>query len=190
MTEPTVLKEFVVKLSYQIDEASQRKFQRGLEGATAATFELGKALAAVSAGIAVAAAKIGQNLDELYYQAQRTNAGAQSIKAMGYAVSQLGGSYREALGSIEAFSAKLRQNPGYESMVRQLGVVTRQNGKLRDTVDIMQDLGNALQSKPYYVAYQYANSLGIDEKTFQAMRSGEYQRRMDEFRKKAAEMGV
>ena len=46
------------------------------------------------------------------------------------------------------------------------------NGELRDTVDIMSDLGGALAKMPTYRAAQYANIFGIDENLMLAMRNG------------------
>lgn len=190
MASDNVLREFLVSLSYRVDQVSQTRMTRGLAATTNVALSLGKALAALSAAAVLAAAKVGQHLDELYFQSQRTQAAAASIKAMGYAVSQLGGSYQSAIGSLEAFSAKLRQNPGYESLVRQLGVVTRQNGRLRDTAEILQDVATALRSKPYYVAFQYAQALGLDEATFRALQSGELKRYLDEYAAKARQLGI
>ncbi len=190
MATADVLKEFLVKLAYQVDANSQKKFETGLKGATTAAVEMGKAIAVLSAAVGVATAKISSDLDQLYFQSQRSNAAASSIRGMAYAVSQLGGSYQAASQSIDTFSAKLRQNPGYESMVRQLGVATRVNGQLRDTPKIMADLAQKLRGKQYHVAFQYAQDLGFDEATFRSMMSGEYQKRLDEFAAKAQRMGV
>ena len=96
--------------------------------------------------------------------------GQSHLRGLAYAVSQLGGSYGGAVQSLEAFAKNIRTNPGYESMARKLGVATRENGKLRDTVDILTDLGRVFKGQRYEIAYQYAQALGLDEKTFQLLR--------------------
>lgn len=190
MANADVLKEFMVKLVYSVDEKSQKKFVDGIASATRIAVSMGKAVVALSAAVAVATAKIGQNLDDMYFSAQRSQAAVASIKAMTYAVSQLGGSAQGALSSMEAFGAKLRQNPGYESLVKSLGVVTRNNGKLRDTVSILQEVADALKNKPYHVAFRYAQELGLDESTFRALQSGELTRHLGDYRRKARELGI
>jgi len=184
------IKEFLVGLGYKVDGSSEAKFTRSIESATKSVIALGTILTGVAVATTAAVTKIARGFDEIYYMSQRTNASVQNIKAVGYAVSQLGGSYQSAVGSIEAFGQKLRSNPGYESLVRSLGVATQQNGKLRDTVEITKDLAKALSSKPYYVQLQYMEALGLDENTYRALQSGDLSRYLEEYRKKQEALGV
>ncbi len=185
-----VLKEFLVKLGWKVDDKSEKQFQGAIRSATLQAEILGRVIERVAYRVTESVKRMVTDFDQLYWQAGRAQSTVSSLKEIGYAVSQLGGSYQSAVSSIEAFGTKIRQNPGYESLVRQLGVVTRHNGKLRDTAEILQDVAKALKSKPYYVAYQYANALGMDEATFRALQSGELTKYLEEYRRKAAAMGV
>jgi len=184
------LREFLVGLGYKVDGGSEAKFSRSIEVATKGVIALGVAAVAASTAITAAVTKIAAGFDELYYASQRTKASAENIKAVGFAVSQLGGSYQGAVSSIEAFALKMRSNPGYEAMARNLGVVTRENGKLKDTTVIMTDLAKALAKRPTYVALQYLEALGIDEATYTALESGDLVRYTEEYRKKQDALGV
>lgn len=184
------IKEFLVGLGYKVDGASEDKFKRSVETATKAVGAMALSLAAATAAVSAAITKIAAGFDELYWTSQRTKASAENIKAVGYAVSQLGGSYRGAVSSIEEFARRMRSNPGYEAMARNLGVVTRENGKLRDTTAIMTDLAKVLSKKPSYVALQYLEALGIDEATYNALKSGDLVRYTEEYRKKQQALGV
>ena len=184
------IKDFLVGLGYRVDGGSEQKFRNSVESATKGVLALATAVAAASAAVTAAVTKIAAGFDELYYASQRTKASAENIKAMGFAVSQLGGSYQGAVASIEAFALKMRSNPGYEGMAKSLGVVTRENGKLRDTTAIMTDLSRALSRKPTYVALQYLEALGIDEATYNALKSGDLARYTEEYRKKQDALGV
>lgn len=184
------VKDFLVSIGYKIDGNSEAKFQRSVESATKAVVGLGVAVAAATTAITAAVTKIAAGFDELYYASQRTKASAENIKAVGFAVSQLGGSYQGAVASIEAFALKMRSNPGYEGMAKSLGVVTRENGKLRDTTVLMTDIAKALARKPTYVALQYLEALGIDEATYNALKSGDLARYTEEYRKKQDALGV
>lgn len=184
------IKEFLVGLGYKVDGASEDKFKRSVATATKAVTAMAVSLAAATAAVSAAVTKIAANFDDLYWASQRTKASAENIKAMGYAVSQLGGSYRGAVSSIEEFARRMRSNPGYEAMARNLGVVTRENGKLRDTTAIMTDLAKVLSKKPQYVALQYLEALGIDEQTYNALKSGDLVRYTEEYRKKQQALGV
>lgn len=99
--------------------------------------------------------KVARSFDSLYWASQRTGASVQNIRALSYAVSQLGGSYDGTRSAIEAFGQHLRSNPGYSSMLRSLGIATTENGKMRDQVDILRDLGKVLSTKSYPIALQY-----------------------------------
>lgn len=185
-----VIKEFLVSLGFKIDGASERKFTDGVVRATKTVTALAVAAEAAAVAVGFAVSKISRSLEDLHWQSERTNASAKNIKSLSYAVSQLGGSYDGARQSIEQFGANLRTNPGYSSLVRSLGVATEKNGKLRDTADVLQDIGKALKTKPYYQAVQYANALGIDEQTFRALQSGDLSKWQEEYRAKVAAIGV
>lgn len=184
------IREFLVGLGFRVDGNSEAKFSRSVEAATKGVIALGATVAAATTAITAAVTKIAAGFDELYYASQRTKASAENIKAVGFAVSQLGGSYQGAVASIEAFALKMRSNPGYEGMAKSLGVVTRENGKLRDTTALMTDIARALSRKPTYVALQYLEALGIDEATYNALKSGDLARYTEEYRKKQDALGV
>jgi len=185
-----VIKEFLVRLGYQVDQNSERKFVAALGSATKAAAALAITVEATAVAVGFAVAKISRSLEDLHWQSERTNASAKNIKSMAYAVAQLGGSYDGARNSLESFGQKLRTNPGYSSLVRGLGVATEQNGKLRDTAEVLTDIAKVLQKKPYYVQVQYAEALGIDERTFRAMQSGDFVRWQEEYRKKIVALGL
>ncbi|WP_066722817.1 MULTISPECIES: hypothetical protein [Hyphomicrobiales] len=184
------VRDFLVGIGYKIDGNSEQRFRNSVESATKAVVGLGVAVAAVTTAVTAAVTKIAAGFDDLYYASQRTKASAENIKSVGYAVSQLGGSYQGAVASIEAFALKMRSNPGYEGMAKSLGVVTRENGRLKDTTVLMTDLARALSRKPEYVRLQYLEALGIDEATYKALASGDLVRFTEEYRRKQEALGV
>lgn len=188
------IREFLVSLGFKVDGGSEAKFSRSVEVATKGVIALGAAAVAASTAVTAAVTKIAAGFDELYYASQRTKASAENIKAIGYAVSQLGGSYQGAVASLEAFTQKLRSNPGYESLAKSIGVVTRENGRLRDTTALMTDIARTLDRKysgdKRYIALQYLEALGIDEATYEALKSGDLARYTEEYRKKQEALGV
>lgn len=171
--QAAVLRDFLVRLGFKIDTASQSRFTAGVAAATKAVARLGAAAIAAAATVAAATAKMTSALDDLYYASRRTGASANNIKAFGYAVSQMGGDADSAAASLEAFARNLRSSPGYFGMLEKLGVRARDTGgNLRDTVDVLGDVGKRLAAMPYYQANAYAQALGIDERTLMAMREG------------------
>jgi hypothetical protein len=103
----------------------------------------------------------------------------------------MGGSAEGAISSLESVARKLRESPGYEGMLKGLGVNTRdQNGQMRDRVEVMKDLSKTLQGMEYYKANSYAGALGIDETTLQAMRDGKFTSEMEKYQKLRKDMGL
>lgn len=167
------IKDFLVSLGFDIDEAGAAKFDSVLAGTTANAIKMGLAVEGSALSVVAYTAKIASGLDNLYWASQRTGATVQGIQSIGYAVSQMGGSVDAARGSLESLSRFVRNNPGAEGFLNRLGVQTRDaSGNMRDMAAIFTGVGQKLSSMPYYRANQYAQMLGIDENTLMAMRRG------------------
>lgn len=191
MADINILKEFLVSLGFQIDASSEKKWRGAVVSATRQMQEFGKTMTVVAASSVAGVIKIANGLEELYWQSQRTQASGVNIKAFGYAVSQLGGSAEGAVASLESLARNMRNSPGYEGLLTGLGVQTRQaNGELRDTVQIVSDLGQRLADMPYYQANAYANTLGLDEKTLMALRDGSLTREMGRYKEMSQHLGI
>lgn len=170
-----VLKEFLVKLGFQTDEKSLKRFTGGVAAATKGVTALVGAIQAASLTVAAGVAKFAANMEQLYFSAAKSGSTATSVKALGKAVQNLTGNAEDGLASLQNLARFMRNTPGAEGFLRSLGVATRDaRGNMRDTADIMADLGTALAAKPYAVARQYADLLGIGEDTLRAILSGEF----------------
>lgn len=146
-------------------------------------------LAAITAAVGYAAVKFGSaivqisaGMEQTFYSAGRVKTSAANLRAFGYAAGQMGSSAGEANASLESLAKNMRASPGYEKMLNDFGIATVQNGKLRDTVDVVQDLGDALAKMPTHVAKSYADALGIDERTLAALKGGEFKKYVAEYR--------
>lgn len=167
------IKDFLVSLGFQIDDAGARKFEAAITGATLKVVQMGAAVEAAALSVVGYTAKIASGLDQLYQASLRTGAAVEGIQSIGFAVSQLGGSADAARGSLESLARFVRNSPGAEGFLNSLGVQTRDaSGKMRDMAAIFTGVGQKLNSMPYYRANQYAQMLGIDENTLLAMRQG------------------
>ncbi|HHD7803706.1 TPA: transglycosylase SLT domain-containing protein [Klebsiella pneumoniae] len=167
------LKDFLISLGFNVDEAGAKKFDAVVAGTTLKAIELGVKVEAAALSVVAFTAKIASSLDNLYWASQRTGATVEGIKQIGYAVSQVGGSVDGARGSLENLARFMRNNPGAEGFLNRLGVQTRDaSGNMRDMATIFTGVGQRLSSMPYYRANQYAQMLGLDENTLMAMRRG------------------
>ncbi|MGP1182107.1 lytic transglycosylase [Serratia sp. CY47280] len=167
------IKDFLISLGFDIDEAGGRKFESVVSGVTMNAIKMGAAVEAAALTVVGFTTKIASSLERLYWQSQRTGATANNIRAIGYAFSQAGGSVEGFNGTLDNLARFLRSTPGAEGFLRNLGVQTRDAaGNLRDTAQLVTLVGDKLAKMPYYRANQYAQILGIDESTLLAMRRG------------------
>ncbi|MBY8785593.1 transglycosylase SLT domain-containing protein [Escherichia coli] len=167
------IKDFLVSLGFDIDQAGANKFEAVLKGVTANALKVGAVVEGAALSIVGFTTQIANGLDKIYWASQRTGASVQGIKALGYAASQTGASAESAMSSLEGLAGFMRSNPGAEGFLNRLGVQTRDaSGKMRDTAAIFTGVGQKLNNMPYYRAKQYAQMLGIDENTLMAMRRG------------------
>ena len=168
-----VIREFLVSLGYKVDTTGERRFVDGVKNVSKEVVALGTVAAATATVVFAAVAKMASGLEELYFVSQRTKASAANIKALGFAADQMGSSASAIQGTIESLAKFLRINPAGESLIQSWGVQTRDaNGELRDTTDLLKDLGKLFRGMPYAQAYARANFLGIDEKSLQALIKG------------------
>ncbi|HAX6970386.1 TPA: transglycosylase SLT domain-containing protein [Escherichia coli] len=167
------IKDFLVSLGFDIDQAGANKFEAVLKGVTANVLKVGAVVEGAALSIVGFTTQIANGLDKIYWASQRTGASVQGIKALGYAALQTGASAESAMSSLEGLAGFMRSNPGAEGFLNRLGVQTRDaSGKMRDTAAIFTGVGQKLNNMPYYRAKQYAQMLGIDENTLMAMRRG------------------
>lgn len=168
-----VIKDYLVALGFDIDEAGKNKFDTVLKGVTANVLKVSAAVEGAALAIVGFTTQIANGLDKVYWASQRTGSSVQGIKSLGYAASQMGGDVQAATSSLEGLASFMRSNPGAEGFLNRLGVQTRDaSGKMRDTAAIFTGVGQKLNNMPYYRAKQYAQMLGIDENTLMAMRRG------------------
>ncbi|WP_432321931.1 lytic transglycosylase domain-containing protein [Yersinia enterocolitica] len=173
MSNAETIKDFLVSLGFELDEAREKKFSAVVAGVTANVLKMGAVVEGAALAVVGFTTKIASGLDKVYFASQRTGASVAGIKALGYAASQMGVDAASAQGSLESLARFIRNSPGAEGFLNRLGIQTRSaNGSMRDTSAIFTGLSAKLSSMPYYRANQYAQMLGIDENTLMAMRKG------------------
>ena len=166
----SVISEYLLSIGWVVDQNSLKKFNDAVEKTEKTVMKLGVAVAAAAAAVSAAVVKISDEFEDLYYASQRLNSSVENITAFDFAVSQMGGDAKQARSALEAVANFMRSYPAGESVIAKLGVQTRDaNGELRQTTDIVSDLGKRFGQMPYYLAKVYAQLLGINEQTLQAL---------------------
>lgn len=192
MSDTNILREYLVKLGFKVDQAQMKKWDENVTSFEKRLTSLTHKFAATGVAVGVAVDRISRKMDELYFASKRTGASAENIRAFGYAVSQLGGDAGDAQKSLEAVARNLRNSPGFEKFLNGMGVRTRDaKNNLLDLVDVFKtDLSRAFANMPYEQANAQAEFMGIDENTLMAMRSGEFAKLMDDQVRRSREMGL
>lgn len=169
MAQADVIREFLVKLGFKVDQKSLNDFSSGVEGATKAVEALVSTVVGASLAIGAGVTAFAAGLDQMYFSSKRVNENISDLKAFGNAAKNFGVDAGEAASNIESFAGKMRNQPGFESWLQSLGINTRSNGVLRDTADLMVDMGRALEKYPQYMRSQYAAQAGMSERMILAL---------------------
>lgn len=183
MADTAIIKEFLVKLGFEQDERGLNKFTGGVDRATKNVVKLVAAIQGAALTIGAGVAAFASNLETMYFASIKAGASANNLQAFAKAAQNFGAQSEEALQSVQGLARFMRETPGSEGFIKALGVNTRRaNGDLRDTTDIMADLGKELSKKPYYMAKQYGNMLGMSEDTMRAIMNGDFSREVEKQR--------
>ena len=158
----TVIKQFLVALGFKTDKKSLGEFTGGLQSATKRVFVLGAAVTASAAVIGKKLESIARESEALGYLGERALSSIRGLEEAAYVSEQLGVSADTARQSVRGLGETLGRLPGAEGLLRRFGVTTRDaNGTLRDTADILFDLGRQIRDMPRYRQEAILSRLGI-----------------------------
>lgn len=172
----TILKSFLVRLGFKIDDTQFRNFNDGMNKIAKSSVDLaknfvklGEASALAVTGMGASMVAVGKQLEGLYYVAQRTGASAKELDIFSFAAEQVGVSADTARGAIDRMAAARRNNPGLNGILGGLGIDPRQTDNAKTMVALITKLRNMdVQSgnKTHFVTSQWAAMFGLDEQSF------------------------
>src|ERR1700719_1656437 len=99
-----VLSSFLVKVAYDQDERSRKKFDEGLKQVQTRAAEFGAKIGELPAIVSEATKRISASLTDLWYASQKTEASVGQIDALRRAATQSGEGGENAERSWNAFS--------------------------------------------------------------------------------------
>ncbi|NKW79446.1 hypothetical protein HGG72_02470 [Ochrobactrum pecoris] len=182
----TTIRDFLISLGYQVNKSSEQTFNDSLKKTAENAVKLGIAIEAAAAAVTGAVVKMAQGMEQSYYQSKRLGAAVSDIKAVGYAMSQVGGSAEGAQQAMEGIADFIRRLPGGKSYIQKL---IGSEADASNIPAVMGVLAKKFASMPYANAKVQANFIGIDDNTLQAMiRDGG--RYYDEYQKLVKKAGV
>lgn len=188
-----LLEGFLVRLGFEVDQDSAAKMKDTARSAGEAVAGIGKKAVGMGLALGAAVLKASSDLSKMYMTASRSGTSISNIRAMGYALSQVGGDSEQAMQSIETLRTKFRDLPGLASgfsSAFNVNAIDKQTGKMRDMVDILTDLGKQWRNLSSAAVSQQASFLGIDPTTAELIRSGEFERFYAQGKEMQKQMGV
>lgn len=165
MGSAEILQEYLVKLGFQTDAISLRKFEDGLGITGKKVLGMGAAVAGLVASVEAATVAFAYSMRRVYFESELSNSSVKNMKAMEYAGKQIGISGETMESAIHGMAQAVRLNPGLKGLVESFGVPV----KGRDMSDVMLDFVKATKSMPEFVGAQYAGMFGIDPDTYHQM---------------------
>ena len=118
----SILKEYLVRLGWKVDESGYRRFSEMMQATGKRFVEVGKTSLAASTVLGASLQRIGGQLESLYYASKRTGASAAELREFAFAASQIGVSAEQAQSAIEGLAAARRTNPGLNGILAGLGI--------------------------------------------------------------------
>lgn len=170
MSSPDTLKEFLIRVGFKVDDATLSKYQNTLEDITKKTAALATILGGAAVAVGLSVQKFANHMEQLHFASQRTNTTVRGLKSVEYAARQLGATSEGALSAVEGISRFMRDKPGGEAWLSGFVDTRDATGKLRDTTEILMDLGDVMNNLPYQ-AKGIGDMLGLDEATRLAIQS-------------------
>jgi GH24 family phage-related lysozyme (muramidase) len=168
MANSSVLREFLVKIGFKVDETKYRDFQEAMRATAKNAVEMSKTTLAAATVMGAGLRQVAQQMEGLYFATRRTGASATELKELGFAAEQLGVSAEQARNAVEGLAAARRTNPGLNGILGGLGIDPRQI----DNAKVLIELLARLRSMPYYQGAQMAGMFGINEQTFAMLEQG------------------
>lgn len=188
-----LLEGFLVRLGFEVDEDSASKMRDTARKAGEAVAGIGKKAVGMGLALGAAVLKASSDLSKMYMTAARSGTSVSNIRAMGYALSQVGGDSEQAMQSIETLRTRFRDLPGLASgfsSAFNVDAIDRKTGKMRDMVDIVTDLGKQWRNLSAAAVSQQAAFLGIDPTTAELIKSGDFEKFYREGLDMQKQMGV
>ncbi len=179
MAERQVIQEFLSRLGFQIDAPSFRNFISMIKRACVSAATLGASIAGVVVALEALVLRFARGMEQLYYSSIRTRSSVANIKAMEFALGQIGVEASQARALLEHLGSQLRVNPATEGLLKMLGVETEGKDRVEVVMDLLKKLKTQFSGNQYLVGASFAERLlGIDEPTYYQLTS-----RLDELEK-------
>src|SRR5581483_7060933 len=163
MAGENVLREFLVRLGFKVDDATYKRFTDSITTVTKSVAQLGLTVEGAALGIEALALRFASAGDKMYWNSRRIGDSVQHIERFKFAISQVGGSAEGAESSVRTFADKVAMyGPRFAS---GLGLDPT---KYHGTVELFDAILHRLSTMPEAVRRVRGQFLGADLDTLLA----------------------
>lgn len=167
------LKEFVALLGFEIDEAGARKFTSWLGTATARTMAFGAGIMTAAGAVYAGVYKIAEGNAELLSTAESLGMGVARLRELNFVANVTGASaeaLKSSLQGLKSAMAGATIGQGGIATFARLGIQIRDdNGHLRDTADVLDQVGKRIKTMNRPRAEMFLGQLGIDKSLYRML---------------------
>lgn len=168
-----VLKEFLARLGFQVDQASYSKFNASLASSTVRMAAFGAVVQAAGAAIWAGVYKVAEGQKELLQASERTGVSVERLQELQYVAEQTGASAASLVSSLKGLQQAMAGatiGQGGLATFARLGIrIKDANGKLRDTSEVLADVGEKVKKLDRPRAQMFLGQLGIDPELLEMM---------------------
>ncbi|MDD3310949.1 hypothetical protein [Pseudodesulfovibrio sp.] len=163
-----VLKDFLARLGFEVDEPGLQKFTGGLATASRRAFGLAVTVQAAALAVHAAVYKLAADQAKLLDLADATSVAVAELEELGYVATITGADQDKLNSSIQNLQKTMAETTlgggsGLEAF-RRLGIDVRgANGQLRDTVDVLFEVGDRIKTMSSGKRAMFLSQLGIDQ---------------------------
>lgn len=144
-----IIKEFLVKLGFKIDEDGVKKFQAGVASVTKEVTGLGLKAAGAATAVTAAITKIAEQYEDLYFASIRTGTSAAALSTFAYGSKAIGISAEQSASSLERLNVAMQANPGTAALLNRMipgGIAGKDNTQILNSwVDTLAKMPTVLQ---------------------------------------------
>lgn len=119
MAGETVLESFLIKLGYQVDQASQKSFTTAIGEGITSVMKFASAVAGLAVAVEEAVRRTAFQLARLEFSARMGGVASESIRQIGTALQSVGGNYESVIKAQEQLNQSLQRNPWMRGYAEQ-----------------------------------------------------------------------
>jgi hypothetical protein len=116
----SVLESFVIKLGYQIDQASAKRFITTITDGLKGVLEFSGAIMGMAVAAEEAVRRTAAQMARLSFAATMGGTTVNKLREVGYAVEAVGGSYQDLIGAQVSLNQKLTEAPWMKGMLHSM----------------------------------------------------------------------